>query len=65
MRIYNDNVVCKHGATVGSLDKQEIFYLCSRGISEKKAISLLLEGHISSYIDKDSILRKYLPSDFR
>ncbi|MEC7380977.1 MAG: SufD family Fe-S cluster assembly protein [Pseudomonadota bacterium] len=65
MKIYNDNVVCKHGATVGSLDKQEIFYLCSRGLTEKKAISLLLEGHISSYIDKDSILRKYLPGDFR
>ena len=65
MKIYNDNVICKHGATVGSLDKQEIFYLCSRGVSEKKAISLLLEGHINSYIDKDSILRKYLPSDFR
>ena len=65
MNIFNDDVICKHGATIGSLDKQEIFYLCSRGINKKEAEKLLLNGHISEYIKENSILRDYLPGDFR
>jgi len=65
MNIFNDDVICKHGATVGSLDKQEIFYLCSRGLNKKDAEKLLLDGHIYEYIKENSILREYLPGDFR
>jgi len=65
MNIFNDDVICKHGATIGSLDKQEIFYLCTRGINKKEAEKLLLNGHISEYIKENSILRNFLPGDFR
>lgn len=65
MRILNDDVVCKHGATVGSLNEEEIFYLCSKGIERKQAINLILDGHINSYIGEDRFLKQFLPEEFR
>jgi Fe-S cluster assembly protein SufD len=44
LEIYADDVKCKHGATVGQLDQDALFYLRSRGIPEAEAIQLLLEG---------------------
>lgn len=44
LEIYADDVKCKHGATVGQLNQDVLFYLRSRGISESEAISLLLKG---------------------
>lgn len=41
LEIYNDDVKCSHGATVGQLDQQALFYLQSRGISEKTARVML------------------------
>lgn len=41
LEIFADNVKCSHGATVGQLNKEEIFYLRSRGISESVARNLL------------------------
>ena len=38
---YNDDVKCAHGATVGQLDKNQLFYLKSRGLSEEEAKQLL------------------------
>ena len=35
MKIFNDDVICKHGATIGSLNEEEIFYLCARGLERK------------------------------
>lgn len=40
LEIYADDVKCSHGATVGRLNEDEIFYMRSRGISEKQAFSL-------------------------
>ena len=42
LEIYADDVQCSHGATTGQLDKDAIFYLRSRGLSEKQARALLL-----------------------
>ncbi len=42
LEIYNDDVQCSHGATVGSLDPASLFYLRSRGISEQRAHALLV-----------------------
>lgn len=36
-----DDVKCSHGATVGSLKSDELFYLTSRGISKRKAVQML------------------------
>jgi len=41
LEIYNDDVKCAHGATVGQLDDKQLFYLRSRGISEAAAQELL------------------------
>jgi len=41
LEIYNDDVKCAHGATVGQLDKNQLFYLKSRGLSEDEAKQLL------------------------
>jgi Fe-S cluster assembly protein SufD len=41
LEIYNDDVKCAHGATVGQLDKNQLFYLKSRGLSEEEARQVL------------------------
>lgn len=41
LEIYNDDVKCAHGATVGQLDRNQLFYLKSRGLSEDEAKQLL------------------------
>ncbi|OGT45937.1 MAG: Fe-S cluster assembly protein SufD [Gammaproteobacteria bacterium RIFCSPHIGHO2_12_FULL_41_20] len=46
LEIYADDVQCKHGATVGQLDADALFYLCSRGVSRQEAVGLLLSGFV-------------------
>lgn len=41
LEIFADDVKCTHGATVGQLDSEEVFYLRSRGLSEAAARNLL------------------------
>ena len=41
LEIYTDDVKCAHGATVGELDAQQLFYLRSRGMDEETARGLL------------------------
>lgn len=47
LEIYADDVQCAHGSTIGELDREALFYLCSRGIDEKTARQLL----ISAFLD--------------
>lgn len=42
LEIYADDVKCSHGATVGQLDQEALYYLKSRGIDDKKARNLLM-----------------------
>ncbi len=42
LEIYADDVKCSHGATVGQLDEEALFYMMSRGISQKESRLLLL-----------------------
>ena len=42
LEIYNDDVKCAHGATVGELDAEQLFYLRSRGMDEETARGLLV-----------------------
>ena len=42
LEIFADDVVCTHGATVGQLEEDEVFYLKSRGLDEKQARELLV-----------------------
>ncbi len=41
LEIFADDVKCAHGAAVGQLDEEAVFYLCSRGIPQKAARGLL------------------------
>ena len=42
LEIYADDVKCTHGATIGQLDEDALFYLRSRGISPKAAQAMLV-----------------------
>ena len=55
LEIFNDDVKCSHGATVGQLEDEELFYLLSRGISEKLAKNLLIYGFAEEIINKIKI----------
>ncbi len=44
LNIFADDVVCTHGATVGQLDEDALFYLASRGIEREQASMYLLNG---------------------
>ena len=52
LEIYADDVKCSHGATVGQLDNQALFYLRSRGISEPEARMLLMYAFSSDVLDQ-------------
>ncbi len=46
LEIYNDDVRCAHGATVGQLDAEALFYLLSRGLEPQQARRLLSLGFL-------------------
>ena len=52
LEIFADDVKCTHGATVGQLDNEEIFYLKSRGLSEITARNLLTYAFGAEIIDR-------------
>jgi len=61
LEIFADDVKCTHGATIGQLSQEEIFYLQSRCISRQMAIQLLSKGFIDDIINtikSDSIRGK-------
>lgn len=51
LEITEDSVKGGHGATVGQVDKEQLFYLRSRGLSKKAAEETLVEGFIKDLID--------------
>ena len=55
LEIFADDVKCAHGATVGQLDNEEVFYLKSRGLSENTARNLLTYAFGAEIIDRISI----------
>jgi len=55
LEIYADDVKCSHGATVGQLDQEAMFYLRSRGISADNARMLLLYAFAADLINEISI----------
>ena len=61
LEIFADDVKCAHGAAIGRLEEDEIFYLESRGINPELARNLLTYGFAEEVIDKikiDSIKRE-------
>ncbi len=52
LEIYADDVKCSHGATVGELDEQQLFYLRARGIDALAARGLLTFAFANSVLDR-------------
>lgn len=50
--IYNDDVKCSHGATVGQLDENALFYIRSRGIGYNEAQHLLMYAFANEVVGK-------------
>ncbi|MDR1340936.1 MAG: Fe-S cluster assembly protein SufD [Prevotellaceae bacterium] len=52
LEIYADDVKCSHGATVGQLNEDALFYMQSRGISKPAAQMLLMSGFANEILEK-------------
>jgi len=71
LEIWADDVKCSHGATVGQLDADQIFYLRSRGMDDTAARALLTYAFAAEMVDRvslpalrerlDALLRERLP----
>ena len=57
LEIFADDVKCSHGATVGQLDKDQLFYLKARGIQEKEAKAILIYAFASDVVHTISMLQ--------
>ena len=55
LEIFNDDVKCSHGATVGQLEEEELFYLLTRGLPRILAKNLLTYGFAEEVINKIEI----------
>ncbi len=62
LEIYADDVKCSHGATVGELDAEQVFYLRSRGIPETQARAMLVQAFLHEAVEgvTDEALRRAL-----
>ena len=67
LEIFADDVVCGHGATVGALDPEHIFYLQARGIPAAEAEAMLLEAFGADAIDRveDETVAEFLRERMR
>jgi Fe-S cluster assembly protein SufD len=51
LEIFADDVKCSHGATVGELDAEQLFYLVSRGIPRAEASGMLVRAFLQEALD--------------
>lgn len=58
LEILNDQVSCSHGATVGPIDPEMVFYLKSRGVSTEEAIRIIVGGFVEPLLN-------LIPEDLR
>ena len=54
LEIYADDVKCAHGATVGQIDEESLFYLRSRGLDRKDAFDLLIYAFAAEVLERIS-----------
>lgn len=66
LEILADDVKCAHGATVGDLEREPLFYLRARGLDESDARALLIQAFICELIDsiKDEPVRAHFRNAF-
>lgn len=51
LEVFADDVKCSHGATVGEVNEDQLFYLMSRGLTENEARFLIIEGFLKEILD--------------
>jgi Fe-S cluster assembly protein SufD len=51
LEIFADDVKCSHGATVGELDADQLFYLRTRGVAEAEARAILVRAFLAEALD--------------
>ena len=44
LEIYSEDVKCAHGSTTGQIDSEALFYMRSRGLTQRKATELIIRG---------------------
>ena len=52
LEIYADDVKCTHGATIGQIDPEAVFYLRSRGIGRQEARDLLTYAFANDVLER-------------
>ena len=55
LEIFADDVKCTHGATVGQLDEESLFYLRARGIGREQARAILVHAFAGDIISRVTI----------
>jgi len=62
LRVYNEDVKAAHGATIGQVSADELFYLQSRGIAKDEATSLLVYGFAEEVVETiaDKTMRAFI-----
>ncbi|HEY3250759.1 MAG TPA: Fe-S cluster assembly protein SufD, partial [Ignavibacteria bacterium] len=62
LEIYADDVKCSHGAAIGQLDEESVFYLRTRGIGEEKARAVLIRAFANDVFEliEDEPLHNHL-----
>ena len=67
--IDTSSIVANHSAYIGKFRDEELFYMMSRGISEKEALKLLMQGFFFSYLEvseeKEEMLKQMLEKVWR
>ncbi len=62
LEIYADDVKCSHGATVGQMNEEQIYYMRQRGLSEEDARKLSLSGFVGEivgHIDDEALRAEF------
>ena len=52
LEILNEDVRCTHGATVGPIDEEQVFYLMTRGLPRRAAERAIVEGFFAPVLDR-------------
>ncbi len=52
LEILNEEVSCSHGATIGPIDEETIFYLNARGIDKNNAVKMIVAGFMEATLQK-------------
>ena len=65
LEILANDVRCTHGATIGKINQEILYYLKTRGISEKKSETLVIEGFFREVLDRipDKNIRELLSKE--